>query len=160
MVFLSVVNFTRSRGPDEFWRKRRIFRLAAHYIGRSRNCYSIAVRNVHRALAYATKARKLKKQDMIDLWNTRITAACEQHNITYYTLKEGLDRANIMLDRKSLSDLASWEPRTFECLAAVAKQKVEYDGFNDGTDKNRPTGTNLKLKDVMLEAWLKENKKF
>lgn len=159
MVFLSIANWVRSRGPDEIWRKRRVFKLAAHYIGRRRNCYSVAVRNVHRALVYATKARQLKKQDMIDLWNTRITAACEQHNITYYTLKEGLDRSNIMLDRKSLSDLAAWEPRTFECLAAVAKQKIDYDGFIDGTDKKQPTGVNLNLKDVMLEAWLKENKK-
>ncbi|KAL0892115.1 hypothetical protein ABMA27_015316 [Loxostege sticticalis] len=159
MVFLSIANWVRSRGPDEIWRKRRVFKLAAHYIGRRRNCYSVAVRNVHRALVYATKARQLKKQDMIDLWNTRITAACEQHNITYYTLKEGLDRSNIMLDRKSLSDLAAWEPRTFECLAAVAKQKIDYDGFIDGTDRKQPTGVNLNLKDVMLEAWLKENKK-
>lgn len=29
MVFTSVVSFVRSRGPDEFWRKRRIFKLAA-----------------------------------------------------------------------------------------------------------------------------------
>lgn len=158
MVFLTIANWIRCRGPDEYWRKRRVFKLAAHYIGRRRNCYSVAVRNVHRALVYTTKARKLKKQDMVDLWNTRITAACEQHNITYFTLREGLDRANIMLDRKSLSDLASWEPRTFESLAAVAKQKVDYDGFVDGADKNQPTGVNLNLKDVMLEAWLKEKK--
>lgn len=158
MVFLTVANWVRCRGPDEFWRKRKIFRLAAHYIGRRRNCYSIAVRNVHRALVYATKARKLKKEDMKVLWNTRITAACEQHNITQFTLKEGLDRANILLDRKSLSDLACWEPRTFECLAAIAKQKLELDGFTDNSDKNYATGVNLNLKDVMLEAWLKEKK--
>ncbi|XP_053602190.1 large ribosomal subunit protein bL20m-like isoform X3 [Plodia interpunctella] len=159
MVFLSITNMVRCRGPDEFWRKRKIFRLAAHYIGRRRNCYSVAVRNVHRALAYATKARKLKKEDMKELWDTRITAACEQHNLTYYTLKEGLDRAGIMLDRKSLSDLASWEPQTFKCLAAVAKQKIELDGFIDGTDMKRPTGVNLNLKDVMLDVWLKQDKK-
>ncbi|CAB3242951.1 unnamed protein product [Arctia plantaginis] len=158
MVFLTIANLVRVRGPDEFWRKRRIFRLAAHYIGRRRNCYSIAVRNVHRALVYATKARKLKKQDMIDLWNTRITAACEQHNITQFSLKEGLDRANIMLDRKSLSDLACWEPRTFECLAAVAKEKLQLDGFVNYADKKLPTGTELNLRDVMLEHWLKEEK--
>lgn len=35
-----------------------------HYIGRSRNCYSLAIRNVQRALVYATKARRLKKNDM------------------------------------------------------------------------------------------------
>ncbi|KAG6446429.1 39S ribosomal protein L20, mitochondrial-like [Manduca sexta] len=158
MVFLSIVNYVRARGPDEIWRKRRIFKLAAHYIGRRRNCYSVAVRNVHRALVYATKARKLKKEDMKELWDTRITSACEQHNITRFSLKEGLERANIALDRKSLSDLACWEPRTFECLAAVAKQKLELDGFVDGVDKKHPTGVNLNLKDVMLDAWLKERK--
>lgn len=159
MVFLTVANWVRSRGPDEFWRKRRIFKLAAHYMGRRRNCYSIAIRNVHRALVYATKARKLKKEDMKDLWNSRITAACEQHNITFFTLREGLDRANIMLDRKSLSDLASWEPRTFESLAAIAKKKLTLDEFIDGADKKYPTGVELNLKDVMLEEWLKEHKK-
>lgn len=158
MVFLTVVNWVRARGPDEFWRKRKIFRLAAHYVGRRRNCYSVAVRNVHRALVYATKARKLKKDDMKDLWDTRITAACEQHNITRFTLKEGLDRANIMLDRKSLSDLASWEPKTFECLAAVAKAKLNTDGFHETTDKKMPTGTNLNLNDVLLDSVLKEKK--
>uniref|UniRef100_T1IES4 Uncharacterized protein n=1 Tax=Rhodnius prolixus TaxID=13249 RepID=T1IES4_RHOPR len=64
MVFQTVALFVRSKGPDEFWRKRRIFKLAAHFIGRRRNCYSIAIRYVHRALAYATKGRKLKKEDM------------------------------------------------------------------------------------------------
>ncbi|KPJ11442.1 39S ribosomal protein L20, mitochondrial [Papilio machaon] len=158
MVFLTVTNLLRVRGPDEIWRKRRIFRLAAAFIGRRRNCYSVAVRNVHRALVYATKARKLKKEDMKELWNTRITAACDQHNISAFALKEGLDRSNIMLDRKSLSDLAAWEPRTFECLAAVAQKKLELDGFIDGADKKHPTGVNLNLKDVMLETWLKEKK--
>ncbi|XP_013141124.1 PREDICTED: 39S ribosomal protein L20, mitochondrial [Papilio polytes] len=158
MVFLTLTNLIRVRGPDEIWRKRKIFRLAAAYVGRRRNCYSVAVRNVHRALVYATKTRKLKKDDMKELWNTRITAACEQHNISAFTLKEGLDRSNIMLNRKSLSDLAAWEPRTFECLAAVAQKKLELDGFIDGVDKKHPTGVNLNLKDVMLETWLKEKK--
>nr|CAH7763813.1 unnamed protein product [Callosobruchus chinensis] len=67
MVFTTAVNFVRARGPDEFWRKRKIFKLAAHYIGRRRNCYSIAIRNVHRALVYATKGRQLKKDDMANV---------------------------------------------------------------------------------------------
>ncbi|CAK1553714.1 unnamed protein product [Leptosia nina] len=157
MVFLSVVNFIRCRGPDEIWRKRKIFKIASHFIGRRRNCYSVAVRNVHRALVYGSKARYLKKDDMKNLWDTRITAACEQHNITAYTLREGLDRANIMLDRKSLSDLASWEPRTFESLAAVAKEKLRLDGFIDTTDKNEPTGRDLDLSNIFLNG-LKETK--
>lgn len=150
MVFTTVALWLRSRGPDEFWRKRRVFRLAAHYVGRRRNCYSVSIKILHRALVYSTKARALKKEDMKQLWDARITAACEQHNITRFTLKEGLDRANIMLDRKSLSDLASWEPRTFESLAAVAKEKLNLDKIKDSLD-NKPTGTHLNLKDVYLD---------
>lgn len=29
MVFQTIINFVRSRGPDEFWRKRRIFKLSS-----------------------------------------------------------------------------------------------------------------------------------
>lgn len=97
MVFTTIARFVRSRGPDEFWRKRRIFKLAAvsdliilihgnisakflllqHFQGRKRNCYSIAVRYVHRALAFATKGRRLKKEDMA---NVRL----KKFNCVYY----------------------------------------------------------------------------
>ncbi|KAK4880131.1 hypothetical protein RN001_008277 [Aquatica leii] len=130
MVFLSVVNFVRSRGPDEFWRKRKIFRLAAHYIGRRRNCYSVTIKMVHRALVYATKGRKLRKDDIRDLRDTRIIAGCDQHDIKYPDFKEGLLRCNILLNRKSLSDLAAWEPYSFKALTDIAKQKLQEDGLN------------------------------
>lgn len=89
MVFLSIVNFVRCRGPDEFWRKRKIFKLAAvstltccfltkssnyllylcfkHFYGRRRNCYSIAIRGVHRALQHATAGRQLRKIDVAEV---------------------------------------------------------------------------------------------
>ncbi|KAL1494670.1 hypothetical protein ABEB36_010236 [Hypothenemus hampei] len=130
MVFTSAVSFVRSKGPDEFWKKRRIFKLSAHFIGRSRNCYSLAIRAVHRALVYATKGRKLRKLDMSDLWVTRITAASAQHGIDYGTFRNGLIQSNILLDRKALSDLAVWEPYSFKALTDVAKRKVLDDGLS------------------------------
>lgn len=38
--------------------------LFQHFVGRRRNCYTIAIRIVHRALVFATKGRKLKKEDL------------------------------------------------------------------------------------------------
>ncbi|XP_055613803.1 39S ribosomal protein L20, mitochondrial [Uranotaenia lowii] len=125
MVFTSVVNLVRARGPDEFWRKRKIFKLAAHYIGRSRNCYSITIRSVHRALAYATKGRALKKQDMRELWTHRINAGCEQHGMQFEAFQKGLYSSGILLNRKVLADLAIWEPRTFEALARISQNASE-----------------------------------
>ncbi|XP_022905188.1 large ribosomal subunit protein bL20m [Onthophagus taurus] len=131
MVFTTVVNLIRSRGPDEFWRKRKIFKLAAHFQGRKRNCYSIAIRYVHRALVYATKGRQLKKQDMANLWDTRIVAGCEQHGISYNNFREGLARSNILLNRKTLADLACWEPYTFKALTNVANAKCKEDELGE-----------------------------
>ena len=138
MVFLSARLFPRSRGPDEFWRKRQIFKLAAHYIGRRRNCYSIAIRTVTRALVYTTKARKLKKEDMKELWESRINAAASEHGINFKTLMEGLTRSNIFLNRKSLSTLAVWEPRTFKSLSDIACAKAKLGGIKDVTNNAMP----------------------
>ncbi|XP_067006163.2 large ribosomal subunit protein bL20m [Anabrus simplex] len=129
MVILSPISLIRSRGPDEFWRKRKIFKLAAHFIGRRRNCYSIAVRYVHRALVYATKGRKLKKEDMKNLWVARLNAACEQHNFRYNLMHESLVRSNILLNRRTLSDLSIWEPRSFKALTKLAWSRASKDGL-------------------------------
>ncbi|GJQ84139.1 hypothetical protein Trydic_g12111 [Trypoxylus dichotomus] len=140
MVFTTVTNFIRSRGPDEIWRKRRIFKLAAHFQGRKRNCYSIAIRYVQRALVYATKGRKLKKEDMANLWETRINAGCQQHGITYHTFREALSRCGIMLNRKVLADLACWEPHSFKALTDVAHQQAKHDGLNVLNENVKPLG--------------------
>lgn len=143
MVFLSVANFVRTRGPDEFWRKRRIFRLAAHFVGRRRNCYTVAVRYVHRALVYATKGRALRRKDTNELWQCRIEGAARLHNSTYAQVREGLDRAGCQLDRKSLSNLASWEPRSFSAVAALAKETCRVEGVYDALKENH-IGTDLR----------------
>lgn len=38
-----------------------------HFSGRRRNCYSIAIKAVHRALQFATIGRTVRKNDMIDV---------------------------------------------------------------------------------------------
>ncbi|XP_046989627.1 39S ribosomal protein L20, mitochondrial [Schistocerca americana] len=138
MVFLNTILLARNRGPDEFWRKRRIFKLAAHFRGRRRNCYSVAVRYVHRALVYATKGRRLKKADAAQLWEQRVTAACEELGFRYPLLREALARMNILLNRKTLADLAVWEPRTFKSLVNLSWKKASEDGLAGVADLGSP----------------------
>jgi len=141
--------FVRSRGPDEFWRKRKIFKLAAHYRGRRRNVYSITIRNVHRALVYATKGRKLKKLDMAALWTTRVEAGCTQYGLSLETFKEGLARSDILLNKKVLSDLAIWEPKSFEALVKISRERAAVESLPDIKERsvmNQVYGlANLKL---------------
>lgn len=60
---------------------------------------------------------------MFQLWETRIDAGCEQHNINRYALKDSLAKYDIPLNRKSLADISVWEPRTFKALADIAALK-------------------------------------
>lgn len=109
-------------------------------MGRRRNCYSVTIKIVHRALVYATKGRKLKKFDMAELWTQRITAGCEQHGISYEAFSESLARDNILLNKKAMSELAVWEPRTFETLAKIARERAVTDGLEGISAPHTPNG--------------------
>ena len=51
---------------------------------------------------------------MRQLWEQRLAAGCEEHGASLPVLREGLMRCNVLLNRKTLADLAIWEPRTFK----------------------------------------------
>lgn len=78
-----------------------------HYRSRPRNVYSMAIRSVNRALAYATTGRKLKKLDMAQLWTTRVEAGCQQYGVALDTFKEGLARSDILLNKSVFIKLIS-----------------------------------------------------
>ncbi|XP_055903274.1 39S ribosomal protein L20, mitochondrial [Eupeodes corollae] len=154
MVSQTLALLVRSRGPDEFWRKRKIFKMAAHYRNRSRNCYSIAIRSVHRALVYATKGRKLKKLDMAELWKTRVEAGCNQYGISFDSFKEGLIRSDILLNKKVLADLAIWEPKSFESLVKISRERAAVDGLPDLKERstmNQVYGLSNMMNDMKIK---------
>ncbi|XP_058794977.1 large ribosomal subunit protein bL20m [Phymastichus coffea] len=140
MVLQSLVRYARSRGPDEFWRKRRIFKLSAHFKGRFRNCYSMAIRAVHRSLQFATKGRQAQRSYQRMVSHERVDAACIEHGMNLKALKEGLLRCNILLNSKSLAELAVWEPRTFKSIVKIACARVKQDGLNIIKNLQKPTG--------------------
>lgn len=103
--------------------------LSAHFYGRKKNCFSVAVRYVHRALRFNTLARRIKKRDNRALWDTRIGAACTELGTTYSDMKVVMEDSNIALNRIILQNLAIWEPRSFRGLALLTKSKQE-EGLN------------------------------
>jgi len=65
--------------------------------------------------------RKDKKADYRALWTQRINAACRAQGITYSRFIAALKKANIALDRKILSDLATHDPKAFSAVLAATK---------------------------------------
>ncbi|XP_029642123.1 39S ribosomal protein L20, mitochondrial isoform X1 [Octopus sinensis] len=144
MVFLTPVNAVRNRGPHRFWKRAMYRRLAWHFFGRKRNCYSISIRYVHRALRYSTWGRRLKKADAKELFMIRLNAACQEHGIGYSQLLQGLARADVSLNRKVLADIAIYEPRTFKSLTELAKQHHKEMGFTPKGLDGPPPGIILR----------------
>lgn len=76
---------------------------------------------ITKALENATRDRKDRKRTFRQLWNTRINAAARINGTTYSRLIAGLKKANVILDRKILSELAVNEPKAFEAVVKATK---------------------------------------
>ncbi len=74
-----------------------------------------------KSLFYATRDRRRRKRDMRQLWITRVNAAARANGITYSRLTFALKKADILLDRKVLADLAVKDPKAFSRIVEVAK---------------------------------------
>uniref|UniRef100_A0A8C5Q5J0 Large ribosomal subunit protein bL20m n=1 Tax=Leptobrachium leishanense TaxID=445787 RepID=A0A8C5Q5J0_9ANUR len=140
MVFLSASRWIRCRGPDPYWKVQEVLKHARHFRGRKNRCYSLAVRAVRRAFVYSTKARRAKAGIMRSLWISRIAGATREHGMKYPALISNLVKCQVSLNRKMLSDLAIYEPRTFKSLAALAKRRREEGFLSALGDGKEPEG--------------------
>lgn len=103
-------------------RRKRVLDRAKGFRGRSKNCFSIAIERVEKALHYATRDRHTRKRDFRALWIQRINAATRQYGMIYSTFINKLRQLNIEIDRKMLSELAIREPKAFESLVNEVKR--------------------------------------
>ena len=90
-----------------------------HYGARSR-LYKTAKQSNIKALQYAFRDRKNRKREFRALWIARINAGSRALGVSYSALIYGLSKSNILLDRKTLSDLAINDPSTFEKIVKLA----------------------------------------
>jgi len=108
------------RGPKRKNRRAKILKLAKGFYGMRSRGHRIAQQAVDKALNSAFAGRKDRKGDFRKLWIARINAAARLNGTTYSRLIDGLAKANIIIDRKMLADLAVREPQAFAQLAQQA----------------------------------------
>jgi large subunit ribosomal protein L20 len=73
------------------------------------------------AMAYATRDRKQRKRQLRQLWIVRINAGVRRHDLTYNKFIAGLKKADVVIDRKILADLAVRDEATFASIVEVAR---------------------------------------
>lgn len=112
------------RGHHKVERRKRILKLAKGYFGSKHNLYRTAKEQVERSLVFAFVGRKVKKRDYRSLWIVRINSMCRQNDISYSRFMDGLNKAQINLDRKVLAEIAANDPVGFAGLVGRAKQAL------------------------------------
>ena len=93
-----------------------------------RGAYHLLYRRAHEgmlhALWYAYRDRRNRRRDLRRLWIARINAAARINGLSYSRLMNGLKQANILLDRKTLADLAVRDPQAFARVVESARAAV------------------------------------
>jgi large subunit ribosomal protein L20 len=109
------------RGTVRRAKRKKLLGFAKGYYANKSKLYRAAKESVDTALKYAFVGRRRKKRDFRRLWIMRINAAAREQGLTYGQLINGLKRAGVALDRKSLSAIAVSSPAAFATLAQQAK---------------------------------------
>jgi len=102
-------------------RRDRIRKHAKGFRGGRSKLWKAVIEAVHRKWRFALFHRRKKKADFRGLWIIRINAAARALGVSYSRLIAGLDKANVKLDRKILSDLAISDPKAFEKVVEAAR---------------------------------------
>lgn len=105
-------------------RKKRLLKQAKGFVGDRKNHLRLTANSVMNAMASHYCHRKLKKRDFRRLWTIRLGVAAKINGISYSKLISGLKKANCLLNRKMLSDMAIRDPGSFASIAGAAKQAL------------------------------------
>lgn len=70
---------------------------------------------------HAYNDRKIKKRVFRSLWIERLNGALSSMNINYSKFIAGLKKNNININRKILSEIAIYDPKTFAKIVEKAK---------------------------------------
>ncbi len=100
---------------------KKILKRAKGYYGAKHYRFRAAKQAVMKSGAYAYVGRKDKKSNFRKLWIARINAAARMNGLTYSTLIAGLKKANVVINRKMLAELAVNDAAAFAKIAEMAK---------------------------------------
>ena len=119
-----------TNSPASRNRRRKVLKMAKGYYGAKSRLYRVANEAVIRSLRYSYRDRKTRKRQFRRLWITRINAAARMNGLSFNRFIDGLNKAQIEVDRKMLAELAVNDQQVFNQLVEVAKAHL---GNNDNS---------------------------
>lgn len=108
-------------GPVTHLRHKKVLKLNKGNFGTRSRLFRRANETMLKSLWYATRDRKNRKRDLRRLWITRINAGARANGLSYSKFVFGMKKADILLNRKILADLAVRNPQAFTSVVEKAK---------------------------------------
>ena len=110
--------------PASKARRKKMQKRAKGFTNLNKNTNRVTSGVVRRAMRNEFAGRKLRKRHMRELWVTRIGIGCRNNETNYSTFMKGLKKANILLNRKILSELAVKDKEVFSQLVKLSKAAI------------------------------------
>ena len=104
--------------------RKKILGLAKGYWGNKSRHYKMANQQMMKSGRYAYVGRKQKKRSYRSLWITRLSAAVAPFGLNYSRFMNGVKKAGIEMNRKSLSEMAIQDPAAFAAVVELAKKAL------------------------------------
>ena len=131
---------------------KKILKQAKGYFGSKHRLFKSAKEQVMHSGKYAYRDRRQNKRNFRKLWITRINAACRNNDISYSKFINGLNKADIKINRKMLSELAINDEKAFSELVKTAKDalngKLEAPKKEETTKKAETKQTPVKKEEA------------
>lgn len=108
------------RGSVARHRRKKVLQITEGFRGSSSVLFRMAKQQSMKALRYSYRGRNEKKRQLRGIWIVRINAAARANGMTYSSLIHKLKEANILLNRKVVSQLALRDREAFQQLIASA----------------------------------------
>ncbi|KLU04563.1 MULTISPECIES: 50S ribosomal protein L20 [Rhodopirellula] len=113
-----------TKGAARRQSKKRLFKRAKGFRGGRGNLTRTVKETLLRSGAFAFRDRRVRKREFRKLWIIRINAAVKQHGLRYSEFIHGLNKAEIQLDRKSLSEMAIHDAAGFKQVCDKVKETL------------------------------------
>lgn len=105
-------------------RHRKIVERAQGYYGAKHRLFRNANEAVMHAGQYAYRDRRNRKREFRRLWIARINAAVRAAGLTYSQFIHLLAQAGVVIDRKTLADLAVRDEASFNEIVKTAQAQL------------------------------------
>lgn len=106
-------------------RRKKVLKAAKGFRGSRSKLFRTAKETLLRAGAFAYRDRRRRRRDFRKLWILRINAGARAHGLSYSRFIDGLNKADIQIDRKMLAEMAVSDPTQFQMLVEQAQNALK-----------------------------------